>query len=266
MNIKTQIIATLGPSSGKEEMIASLVENGASAIRLNFSWGDLEEKRKWIDMVREVEKKLSRKVSIIADVPGPRIQEGMGHTYDVDTESSITEQDKAFIRFAVESAVDYVALSFVGSADDVVACKKIIAEHDSKTKVIAKIERRKAVQSIDPIIEAADALMIARGDLGNEIALETIPSIEADIIRKAKLAGKAVITATGLLFSMTEHTVPTRAEVTDVAYAVSLGSDALMLSDETASGKYPSESVVMMKKIISETEKRVSPDIHYHPL
>jgi pyruvate kinase len=124
--------------------------------------------------------------------------------------------------------------------------------------IISKIERKIAYENLDEIIDVSDAIMIARGDLGNEVPLEKIPFIEKNIIVKCKEKGKPVIVATQMLLSMTQNPTPTRAEVTDVAYAIINGADAVMLSEESASGKYPVEAVIMMEKIISESEKQAS--------
>ena len=118
--------------------------------------------------------------------------------------------------------------------------------------VIAKIERRTAIENLDEIIDVANAIMIARGDMGNEIPFEQIPFVEKDILNKCKVAGKPVIVATQVLLSMTENPVPTRAEMTDIAFAVLHGADALMLSEETTVGKYPVEVVTMMRRGITE--------------
>jgi pyruvate kinase len=132
--------------------------------------------------------------------------------------------------------------------------------------VIAKIERAIALLSLEQIIAEADAVMIARGDLGNEVPLEQIPFIQDRIIKKARKAGKPVIVATQMLLSMVENLTPSRAEVTDVATAILEGADAVMLSDETAKGKYPVETVIMMEKIIIEAEKHLSGSVTFNQL
>ena len=170
---------------------------------------------------------------------------------------SITKHDEEFIRFAAEQGVEYVAVSFVGTANDIVMCRRLIGENHGSQKIIAKIERKVALGSLDEIIAAADAVMVARGDLGNEVPLEQIPFIQEKIIGKAKSTDKPVIVATQMMLSMVNNPTPERAEVTDVENAVWQGADAVMLSEETAEGRYPIESVAMMEKIIVETERHM---------
>jgi pyruvate kinase len=169
--------------------------------------------------------------------------------------SSITQQDLDFLQLGIDMQVDFIAQSFVRDANDVKLVKEIIKEQKSHIMVIAKIEKHEAVANFDAILKRADAIMIARGDLGIEIPPEDVPGIQKDIIRKANIAGKPVITATQMLDSMIRNPRPTRAEVSDVANAIYDGSDALMLSGETASGQFPVESLEMMARIISKTEE-----------
>jgi pyruvate kinase len=169
---------------------------------------------------------------------------------------AITEKDRRDLIFGLEKEVDYVALSFVRSAADIHAIKKIIHRQGKKTPVIAKIEKHEALDHIDAILEAADGIMVARGDLGVEIPLETVPSIQKQLVRKANLLGKPVVIATQMLRSMVESPRPTRAEATDVANAVLDGADAVMLSEETASGDYPVEAVRFMALIAATAEER----------
>lgn len=252
-----QVIATIGPSSADIKIMRSMMEGGMDVARLNFGWGTLEEHQKHVDIIREVEKESGKKILVIVDLPGPRIQKKKGHTYDKNEKFLFTPEDIKYIEFGIKNSADYFALSFVGSSEDIVDGRKIIKELNGNQLIIAKIERQKALDNLDEIIAVSDAIMIARGDLGEEIPLETIPFVQNDIIKKLNLAGKPVITATQMMYSMTENLTPTRAEVNDVADAVLEGSDAVMLSDETASGKNPVESVVMMKKIVIESEKHV---------
>jgi bisphosphoglycerate-dependent phosphoglycerate mutase len=263
---RTQILTTIGPSSSGIDKIRKLLISGADAIRLNFSWGSLDEHRQYIRDVRTAAKELHKQVPIIIDLPGPRIQETGGHTYNKETVSCITERDKEFITFGIENMVDYFAVSFVGSAQDILQAKEIISSKNGRQKVIAKIERKVALDNFQEILEATDAVMIARGDLGEEIALEEIPFIEKDLIEKCEAAGKTVITATQMMLSMTEHPNPTRAEVTDVSYAITEGSDVVMLSDETANGKYPIEAVVAMEKIAKASERHLGDREIINPL
>jgi pyruvate kinase len=263
---RTQIIATIGPASASPETLRQMVERHADAVRLNFSWTDLKNAAARIAHVRDIGKELGRRIPVIADLPGPRIENAGGHSYDPRAASAITEKDREIIAFAVEHGADYVAVSFVGSEKDIEACRREIVAAGGTQRVIAKIERAAAVENLDGIIAAADALMVARGDLGAEVPLERIPFIQEDIIGRCKAAGKPVITATQMLISMTEHLQPTRAEVTDVANAVIEGSDAIMLSDETAAGKHPVEAVAMMEAIALETERHMGKDAKTNPL
>jgi pyruvate kinase len=196
----------------------------------------------------------------MGDLSGPRIQEGKGHTYNHDEISALTDRDREYIAFGVEHGVDCFAMSFVGNAKDIDMCHEAIRACSGHQPVIAKIERAEALKNLDEIIAVTDAVMVARGDLGEEVPLERIPFIQADIIRRSNKARKPVITATQMMLSMVESPSPTRAEVTDVANAILLGSDAVMLSDETAKGKYPVEAVSMMEKITIEAEKHIGSD------
>ena len=168
---------------------------------------------------------------------------------------SLTPKDRKDLMFGLDQGVDYVALSFVRKPQDVLELKDIIARRGAETPVIAKIEKWEAVGAIDEILDVADGIMVARGDLGVEIPLEEVPMVQKTLIRKANLKGKPVITATQMLRSMVDQPRPTRAEATDVANAVLDGTDAVMLSEETASGNYPVESVIQMKKIIEKAEE-----------
>lgn len=165
-----------------------------------------------------------------------------------------TEKDKKDLEFGLKIGVDYVAMSFVHSKKDILKVKNWLKKRKADVPVIAKIERPQALENINEIIEVCDGLMIARGDLGVEVPPEKVPLIQKNLIEKCNAAMKPVITATQMLESMTEHMNPTRAEATDVANAVIDGTDALMLSGETAIGKYPVEALKMMDRIISFTE------------
>jgi len=167
---------------------------------------------------------------------------------------ALTEKDKTDLAFGLSHDVDYVALSFVRRPQDIEEVKQIIARAGKKTPVVAKIEKHEAVRNIDAIIAAADGIMVARGDLGVEIPLETVPGIQKELVRKANAAGKPVIIATQMLRSMVDAPRPTRAEATDVANAVLDGTDALMLSEETAAGNYPVKSVEYMARIAENAE------------
>jgi pyruvate kinase len=171
---------------------------------------------------------------------------------------SVTESDIEDLEFGLAHDVDWVAASFVRHASDLEPIKEIIHSSGKPTKLIAKIEKGEAVQEIDAIIEAADGIMIARGDLGVEMPIEKVPALQKEIISKCNLAGKPVITATQMLDSMIHNRRPTRAEVTDVANAILDGTDAVMLSGETAIGEFPIDTVKMMAKIAIEAERSLN--------
>jgi pyruvate kinase len=171
---------------------------------------------------------------------------------------SITDKDKEDLRFALEQKVDFIALSFVRQAKDVQMLKNIIEWANGDAHVIAKLEKPQALEHLAEILEVADGVMVARGDLGVELSPWQVPVAQKNIIREAAKFRKPVITATQMLQSMIENATPTRAEASDVANAVFDGSDALMLSGETAVGKYPVESVLMMSRIIETAEAEVA--------
>jgi len=173
---------------------------------------------------------------------------------------SLTEKDIEDLHWAVEQDVDYIALSFVRRAEDCARAKSLITEAGGRAPLVAKIEKSEAIDRLDEIIETADAIMVARGDLGVETRVELVPVYQKRIIEKSVHAGKMVITATQMLQSMVENPRPTRAEASDVANAVWDGTDALMLSNETASGDYPVQAVETMCRIIESAESATKPD------
>jgi pyruvate kinase len=170
---------------------------------------------------------------------------------------SLTKKDVVDLAFALKQGVEYVALSFVRTPKDVIAAKALIQRAGKNTPVIAKLEKPEAIEHLDEILAVADAVMVARGDLGVEMSPEKVPVVQKQIILRARNALVPVITATQMLDSMEKNPRPTRAEASDVANAIFDGSDALMLSGETAAGKYPLEAVGMMDRIIREAEANV---------
>ncbi|MDR0973171.1 MAG: pyruvate kinase [Prevotellaceae bacterium] len=168
---------------------------------------------------------------------------------------SLTERDKTNILYAIEKDIDFIAHSFVRSKQDVLDIQAILDAHNSPIKIIAKIENQEGVDNIDEILEVAYGIMVARGDLGIEVPQQKIPGIQRKLIKKCILAKKPVIVATQMLHTMIEHPRPTRAEVTDIANAIYYRTDALMLSGETAYGKYPIEALRTMAQIAEQAEK-----------
>lgn len=167
---------------------------------------------------------------------------------------SLTDKDREDLLFGLENDVDYVALSFVRTAEEISRVKGVIQNREKDIPIIAKIEKHEAVDRIDEIVEAADGIMVARGDLGVEIPLEEVPVVQKMLIDRANASGKPVITATQMLRSMVDSPRPTRAEAADVANAVLDGTDAVMLSEETAIGSYPVQSVQFMVRIVKSAE------------
>ncbi len=167
---------------------------------------------------------------------------------------SLSKKDVADAHFGVEQGVDFFALSFIRQARDLLRLRHLLDDVDAKQPIIAKIEKPEAVLNLEGILEECDGLMVARGDLGVEMAIEKVPAIQKDIIERARKHGKFVITATQMLESMIENAVPTRAEVSDVANAIHDGTSAVMLSAETSAGKHPVEAVRVMARIAIETE------------
>ncbi|MDD4957309.1 MAG: pyruvate kinase [Candidatus Omnitrophica bacterium] len=335
LRAKAKIVATMGPSCDRGQVLKKMVEAGLDVVRLNFSHGKEEEHLGRINRVRELNRKYRRCVKILQDLEGFRIRVGRfdgspekilkkratvwltkgsdggddtvipfdyrgdlsvirpgKHIFIDDGNiileaksvlkgrlraevleggvlkerkginmpdvkipfSSITEKDMNDLRFGLKAGVDMVAQSFVRTPGDVIAIKDIVGTRGN-CKVIAKIENREAIKNIDRIIEVADGIMIARGDMGVAVPMYEIPVIQKTIIKKCNHRKKFVITATQMLEHMTEHSRPTRAETTDVANAIIDGTDYVMLSGETAVGKFPVETVKMMDMIIKYTEE-----------
>lgn len=252
-----EIIATLGPASHTPETILALSEAGATIIRLNFSWYTPETVAPFIEMIREVSSEKKITLDIMQDLSGPRVQTENGHHLDTSATEILTEKDILDLKYGISVGVEYIAISFVGSRAPIDMVRNIINESNSSAKIVAKIERQEALTHLDEIIESADMVMVARGDLGEAIPLEEVPFVQHTIISRCKSAGKPVIVATQMLLSMTENNEPTRAEVSDVAYAIVDGATGTMLSEETAQGKYPVEAVAMMKRIVSCSEKHL---------
>lgn len=174
-----------------------------------------------------------------------------------------TKKDKKDIKFAAKKGYDFLSLSFVKKAEDVRKAREILDQEDSEMHIISKIEHKKAVENFDEILEESDAIMVARGDLGVEMPPAKLPKLQKEMIEKCNQAGKPVITATQMLESMTENPTATRAEISDVGNAVMDGTDAVMLSGETAIGEYPVKTVKFMSKIVAEAEETMKGEVHH---
>tara|TARA_R110002020_G_scaffold57596_4_gene158409 strand:+ start:1068 stop:2126 length:1059 start_codon:yes stop_codon:yes gene_type:complete len=210
-------------------MIARMHAVGANAFRINMSHTSKDDLAERVAAIRDVESRSGRPIRI----------------------SAMTEKDRCDLEAAVGTGVDWIALSFVQRSEDIAEVREAM---QGRALVMAKIEKPQAVARLEEIIHASDALMVARGDLGVEMPLEKMPSIQKLIIRSARRRGKPVVVATQMLESMIASPVPTRAEVSNVATAVFEGADAIMLSAESATGKYPAEAVATMSRIAEEIE------------
>jgi pyruvate kinase len=331
---KTKIVCTIGPASESAEIMEQMIRAGMNVARLNFSHGDFAGHKRVIENLRAAARATGQRVTVLADLPGPKIRIGQlatepielqpGNPFTLTTQeavgdasgasvslarlpqvvkpgdilflndgliqlevvtaratdvtcrvlvggelrsrkglnlpgidlgvSAFTDHDSECLKFALEQGVDAVGQSFVESAADIAAVRNAAADLGHHPFVIAKIERSRALDHIEEILKTADGLMIARGDLGVEIPIERIALVQKWLMREANLLGKPVITATHMLESMTVSRRPTRAEATDVANAILDGTDCLMLSGESAMGKYPVESVAMLAKIAETIE------------
>ncbi|PKN73784.1 MAG: pyruvate kinase [Candidatus Cloacimonetes bacterium HGW-Cloacimonetes-3] len=334
---KTKLVCTIGPASETPEMMYQMIVAGLDIARLNYSHGDFAYHAKSITNLRNAAKKAGRSITILADLPGPKIRLGKlkeeSYTLEVDdiitlssrqfigdkTRVSVTlpslpqavhpddvmflndgliqlivlqtdkteiqcrvlvggeirsnkgmnlpsinlgicaftKRDHECLKSALENGVDAISQSFVDEAADVVAVRKAAAELGYKPFIVAKIERADALVKLDEILNEADGIMIARGDLGVEIPIEELAIVQKRLIARANLFGKPVITATQMLESMVDNPRPTRAEATDVANAVLDGTDCIMLSEESAIGNYPLEAVKMLVKIAAATEPHI---------
>jgi pyruvate kinase len=326
-----KIIATLGPGSSDEAVIAKLFKAGADVFRINFSHGTHAEHKGRFNTIRKLERTFSRPIGIIMDLQGPKLRVGkfvdgavdlepgamfrldlsdepgtvdrvcLPHpeifaAFETDTDlllddgrirlrverfgadfavtrvitggplsdnkgvnlpnvvldvSPITAKDRKDMALALELGVDWIALSFVQRPEDVIEARELI---QGRAGILAKLEKPSAVERLGEIVELADAIMVARGDLGVEVPPEDVPILQKRIVRACRRAGKPVVVATQMLDSMVHSPTPTRAEASDVATAIYDGADVVMLSGETAVGDYPVETVTMMERIIHRVE------------
>ena len=283
---KTKIICTMGPNTNDRNLIKDLALAGMDIARFNFSHGDHEEQAGRFALIKSVREELNIPIATLLDTKRPEIRTGLielkvdkvegteiectvinggelGSKKGVNVPNvsirlpGITEKDKEDIIFGVEQGFDFIAASFVRNAACIEEIKHLLWEHGSDIPVIAKIENAEGIANIDDIIRVADGIMVARGDMGVEIPAEEVPHVQKEIIKKCNAKYKPVITATQMLDSMIRNPRPTRAEVTDVANAIYDGTDVVMLSGETANGKYPLEAVKMMVKIAERTEREI---------
>ncbi|MEM9816060.1 MAG: pyruvate kinase, partial [Cyanobacteria bacterium P01_D01_bin.6] len=334
---RTKIVATIGPATQKPEVLRSLIEAGATTLRLNFSHGTHEDHQRSVRLIRQVSFELNQPVGILQDLQGPKIrlgrfEDGSIHlnkgdeftltsrslpgtarissvTYEplaqevpngatillddgkvemqvesVDQDQgelhcrvvvggvlsnnkgvnfpgvylsikALTEKDKKDLVFGLGQGVDWVALSFVRNPQDVLEIKELIANAGKRVPVIVKIEKHEAIEQMDAILSLSDGVMVARGDLGVELPPEEVPILQKRLISTANRLGIPVITATQMLDSMVNNPRPTRAEVSDIANAILDGTDAVMLSNETAVGKFPVEAVATMAKVALRIEQ-----------
>jgi pyruvate kinase len=331
---KTKIVATIGPASSSRQVMGEMIEAGMDLARLNLSHGDFEGHHQTIANLNAAARSAGRRLTIMADLPGPKIRIGRlaaepvqlkaGDFFTLTTEEitgdasrasvtfsrlpatvkpgdrlflndgfiqlevvstigpevkccvlvggelrsrkglnlpgidlgigAFTETDRKCLEFALGEGINVISQSFVESAHDVASVRAAAAELGKNPFIIAKIERSRALERIDEILDAADGIMIARGDLGVEIPIEQIAVQQKLLMRKATMLGKPVITATQMLESMVSNRRPTRAEATDVANAILDGTDCVMLSEESAMGTYPVDAVGMLGKIARAIE------------
>jgi pyruvate kinase len=237
---------------------------------VSTSYQSLPKDVKFGDMILIDDGKIELKVKEVRDVEvvtevvygGPvKSRKGINLPFTKVSAPSLTEKDLKDVEFGIKNNLDWIALSFVRKASDIIALREILNANKCTSKIVAKIEKPEALSNIDEIIAATDAIMVARGDLGVEIWLEEVPMVQKMLVEKCNKAGKPVIVATQMMESMIENPRPTRAETNDVANAVMDGADAVMLSAETAAGKFPIEVIRSMVRTISSVEK--NPNMYY---
>ncbi|MFG3817847.1 pyruvate kinase [Limnothrix redekei] len=334
---RTKIVATIGPATNTPDVLRSLIEAGATTLRLNFSHGSHADHQSNIKLIRQISFELNQPVAILQDLQGPKIrlgkfaegsivlqkgdpfvltsrevvgtQDASSVTYDLLAEEvpenatillddgrvemvvervdrakgdlhcrtivggrlsnnkgvnfpgvylsikALTDKDKEDLVFGLDQGVDWVALSFVRNPQDVLEIRELIASRGKNVPVIAKIEKHEAIEQMEAILSLCNGVMVARGDLGVELPAEDVPVLQKRLIRTANRLGIPIITATQMLDSMVSNPRPTRAEISDVANAILDGTDAVMLSNETAVGQYPVEAVATMARIAVRIEQ-----------
>ena len=243
MKRHVKIVCTLGPASSSPEVIERMLKGGMDVARFNLAYGTLQEHSQRISEIRSLSQKLKLPVGTLLDLPGLKLGHG-------DIKAVFGQH----LDFALTENADFVALSFISSVRQVQEVKQLLRKMKADIPVITKIEEARALEESEDIIEAGEGVMVARGDLALDISIEKVPMAQKRLINEANRQGKPVITATQMLESMVRSATPTRAEAADVANAVLDGSDALMLSEETAIGSYPVEATETMVKIALEAE------------
>ena len=231
---RTKIIATVGPASESSAVLSQLIQAGVNIFRFNLKYSTIQKHSQIIDKIRRSASKQSRSVQILIDLPDFSFSEG--------------------INLAVNKKAEYIAISYLEKADEIISFRKKADKVKLSANVIAKIETKGALNYFAEILNEADAVMVARGDLGESIPIEKVPFAQKEIVLACREADKMVVVATEMLLSMISNKEPTRAEVSDVANAVIEGADAVMLSEETSIGKNPVQAVEIMSKIIYEAE------------
>src|SRR5213593_3573866 len=289
---RAKIVATLGPATGTPDRIAALIEGGANVIRVNASHGTAETRGRWIEVVRRAADGAGVPVAVLVDLQGPRIRVGelagsrvlrpgevvvfapqeLATGGEIPTTYADLARDaRPGARILLDDGLLAVEVTEIAPprVRALVVDGGPLTSHKGMNlpglqvsaptlQIVAKIEKATALEDLDRILTACDAVMVARGDLGVELPFEEVPIVQKRLIREANRRGKPVITATQMLESMVNHPRPTRAEASDVANAILDGTDAVMLSAETATGEYPLEAVRAMDRIIRETERQSS--------
>jgi len=243
INRHVKIVCTVGPASSSSHILEGMLKGGMDVARFNLAHGTLEEHAQLISEVRSLSQRLKKYTAILLDLPGMKLRSG-----------DIRGVFNQHLEFAYSQKVDFVALSFISSSRQVREVKQMLKEMNADMPVIVKIEEERALEESTAIIEVGEGIMVARGDLALDISIEKVPLAQKRLIKAANFRGKPVITATQMLESMVQSNSPTRAEATDVANAVLDGTDAIMLSEETATGSYPVEATETIAKIAVEAE------------
>ena len=231
---RTKIVATIGPASESVYILNKLIYVGVDIFRFNLKYGTIEKHNQVIDRIRKITSKQKRSAQILIDLPHFSFSEG--------------------INLAVNKKVEYIAISYLKQVDEILSLKRMINKTKLVANIVAKIETKEALNYFAEILDEANVVMVARGDLGKSIPIEKVPFAQKEIVLACREIDKMVIIATEMLLSMTLNKEPTRAEVSDVANAVLEGSAAVMLSEETSIGKNPVQAVEIMSKIIDEAE------------